>query len=480
MPNEHVETLRDFLERLEEEGQLLRIREEVRLEPDLGAAGRAINNVGKGAAPALLFEKLHGYRDARIAMNVHGSWSNHAIMLGMPKNTPLKDQFFEFVRRYQNFPGQIEYRDNPPWREVVVDDPQKINLFDVIPLFRLNRNDGGFYLDKAAVISRDPEDPENFGKQNAGIYRLQVKGKNRIGIQPVPTHDIAIHLRMAEERGEDLPIAIALGNDPIMNVVASMPILYDQSEYEMAGALQERPYPLVHSDFTGLDIPWGSEIVLEGVIKSRVREMEGPFGEFTGHYSGARRMPVVEITRMSYRENPLYEHLYLGMPWTEIDYLMGVNTSAPLYVQLKQSFPEIMAVNALYTHGLAVIISTKVRYGGFAKAVGMRAMTTPHGLGYAKVVIVVDELIDPFDLNQVMWAISTKMHPAHDLVTIPGLSVLPLDPGSDPAGITHKLIIDATTPVKPETRGHYSQPLDSPLGTEKWEKKFQEMLHGRR
>jgi len=238
-------------------------------------------------------------------------------------------------------------------------------------------------------------------------------------------------------------------------------------------------YPIVRSQYTGLDLPWGSEIILEGVIKGRLREMEGPFGEFTGHYSGARRMPVVEITRMSYRQNPLFEHLYLGMPWTEIDYLMGVNTSAPLYVQLKQNFPEIVAVNALYTHGLVVVISTKVRYGGFAKAVGLRAITTPHGLGYAKVVIVVDETIDPFDLNQVMWAISTKMHPAHDLVTIPGLSVLPLDPGSDPVGITHKLVIDATTPVAPETRGHYDQPLDSPMGTKDWEKRLQEMLHGR-
>jgi 4-hydroxybenzoate decarboxylase len=472
-------TLRDFLDKLESEDQLLRIREEVRLEPDLGAAGRAINNIGQDTAPALLFEKLHGYTDAKVVMNVHGSWNNHALMLDMPKTTPLKEQFFEFVRRYQNYPGKVEYRGSAPWQEVVVDDPEKVNLFDVLPLFRLNQNDGGFYIDKAAIISRDLDDPESFEKQNVGIYRLQVKGKNRIGIQPVPAHDIAVHLRKAEERSEDLPIAIALSNDPVLNVVASMPILYNQSEYEMAGALQGEPYPIVHSTYSGLDLPWGSEVILEGVIKSRLREMEGPFGEFTGHYSGARHMPVVEITKISYRKNPLFEHLYLGMPWTEIDYLMGINTSAPLYVQLKESFPEVVAVNALYTHGLVVVISTKRRYGGFAKAVGLRAITTPHGLGYAKVVIVVDETIDPFNLNQVMWAVSTKMHPAHDLITVPGLSVLPLDPGSDPVGITHKLIMDATTPVAPETRGHYDQPLDTPLGTEVWEKKLQEMLHGR-
>ena len=101
-------TLRDFLDQLDQEGQLLRIKDEVKLEPDLGAAGRAINNIGKDTAPALLFEKLHGYTDAKVVMNVHGSWNNHALMLDMPKNTPLKEQFFEFVRRYQGYPGKVE------------------------------------------------------------------------------------------------------------------------------------------------------------------------------------------------------------------------------------------------------------------------------------------------------------------------------------------------------------------------------------
>jgi UbiD family decarboxylase len=207
-----------------------------------------------------------------------------------------------------------------------------------------------------------------------------------------------------------------------------------------------------------------------------VREGEGPFGEFTGHYSGARQMPVVEITKVSHRRNPLFEHLYLGMPWTEIDYLMGVNTCAPLHVQLKEAFPEVQAVNALYTHGLVVIVSTKRRFGGFAKGVVMRVLTTPHGFGYAKLVIVVDETIDPFNLPQVMWALSTKFNPQYDLVTVPGLSVLPLDPASDPAGMTHKLVIDATTPVAPEEHGHYSQELSDPINTEEWVEKLRNML----
>src|SRR5262245_10964910 len=465
--------LRSYLDLLVSEGQLLRLTDPVLPEPDIGAAACAVNKLA-ATAPALLFENIKGYTNATVVMNVHGSWCNHALMLGMSKSTPLKEQFHEFVRRYEAYPGKVEQRDSAPWQEVVLEND--INLFDILPLFRLNHGDGGFYIDKAVTVSRDITDWENTNTQNVGLYRLQVKGPTRIGIQPVPAHDIAIHLRRAEELGEDLPVAICIGNDPLISTVGSMPILYDQSEYEMAGALAQVPYPVARAQGTGLQVPWGSEIVLEGKILSRVREGEGPFGEFTGHYSGARRMPVIEITRVSHRKNPLFEHLYLGMPWTEIDYLMGVNTCAPLHVQLKSAFPEIQAVNALYTHGLVVIVSTKRRFGGFAKAVGTRVLSTPHGLGYAKVVIVVDETIDPFNLPQVMWALSTKFNPQFDLVTVPGLSVLPLDPASQPAGMTHKLVIDATTPLAPENHGHYSQELEDPVGTELWLERLRTML----
>ncbi len=439
-----------------------------------------------------------------------------------------------------------------------------------------------------------------------------MKGKRKLGLQPVPMHDIALHLHKAEERGEDLPIAITLGNDPIITLMGATPLKYDQSEYEMAGALRESPYPIATAPLTGFDVPWGSEVILEGVIESRKREIEGPFGEFTGHYSGGRNMTVVRIDKVSYRTKPIFEStlmgatplkydqseyemagalrespypiatapltgfdvpwgsevilegviesrkreiegpfgeftghysggrnmtvvridkvsyrtkpifesLYLGMPWTEIDYLMGPATCVPLYQQLKAEFPEVQAVNAMYTHGLLAIISTKKRYGGFARAVGLRAMTTPHGLGYVKMVIMVDEDVDPFstkkryggfaravglramttphglgyvkmvimvdedvdpfNLPQVMWALSSKVNPAGDLVQLPNMSVLELDPGSSPAGITDKLIIDATTPVAPDNRGHYSQPVCDLPETKAWAEKLTAMLANRK
>ncbi|WP_085523670.1 non-oxidative hydroxyarylic acid decarboxylases subunit C [Tuberibacillus sp. Marseille-P3662] len=466
--------LREYMDKLKEEEQLLTIKDEVMPEPDLGAAGRAITNLGEHS-PAMLFNNINGYENAQVAMNVIGSWPNHALMMGLPKDTPVKEQFFEFARRWDHYPVEVERVETAPFQEVEI--TEDINLFEILPLFRLNRGDGGTYLDKACVISKDPSDPDNFDKQNVGIYRMEVKGKDRLGIQPVPMHDIAIHLRMAEEKGENLPVAIALGNEPVITTIGGSPIGYDQSEYEMAGAIQGEPYKVVKGKTVDLDLPRGAEVVLEGEILAGEREVEGPFGEFTGHYSGGRKMPVIQVNRVYHRKNPIFEHLYIGMPWTEVDYMVGINTCVPIYKDLKAAFPnEIEAVNAMYTHGFVAIVSTKQRFGGFAKAVGMHTMTTHHGLGYCKIVIVVDEEVDPFNLPQVMWALSTKMHPKHDVITIPDASIAPLDPGSEPAGISDKIILDATTPEAPENRGHYSQQLDEPVDTKKWEKILSDMM----
>ncbi|EMB8802644.1 RNA polymerase sigma factor RpoS [Escherichia coli] len=374
-------------------------------------------------------------------------------------------------------------KENGP-EDTTQDDDMKQSI--VKWLFELNAKQREVLARRFGLLGYEAATLEDVGREigltRERVRQIQVEGLRRLReiLQPVPMHDIALHLHKAEERGEDLPIAITLGNDPIITLMGATPLKYDQSEYEMAGALRESPYPIATAPLTGFDVPWGSEVILEGVIESRKREIEGPFGEFTGHYSGGRNMTVVRIDKVSYRTRPIFESLYLGMPWTEIDYLMGPATCVPLYQQLKAEFPEVQAVNAMYTHGLLAIISTKKRYGGFARAVGLRAMTTPHGLGYVKMVIMVDEDVDPFNLPQVMWALSSKVNPAGDLVQLPNMSVLELDPGSSPAGITDKLIIDATTPVAPDNRGHYSQPVVDLPETKAWAEKLTAMLAARK
>jgi vanillate/4-hydroxybenzoate decarboxylase subunit C len=464
---------REFLTVLEQQGQLLRITDQVKFEPDLAAAACALAQIGDNV-PAILFNKIAGCVGAQVAMNVHGSWPNHALALGMDKGAGLRDQFFEFVRRFRLFPGELERVATAPWQEVTVD--KDINLFELLPLFRLNRGDGGFYIDKACIISRDPDDWDNDDVENVGVYRLMVKAPNRIGIQPVPQHDIAIHLAHAEARGEDLPVAISISNEPIILLMGATPLLYTQLEYKMAAVMQGAPYKVVKTA-KGLDVPWGSEYLLEGRVLARQRELEGPFGEFPGYYSGAHKYPVIEIDRVSHRKNPIFESCYVGRPWTELDFLQAMTTSAPIFVQLNKMFPEVVAVNALYTHGLVIIVSTHVRYGGFAKSVGMGVLTTPHGLGYAKFVIIVDADVDPFNLNQVMWALSVRANPAGDVVTIPHLAENLLDPAGEPIGMAHKMIIDATTPVAPDRRGDYGQVLDMPEQTDAWRAKLLPLIN---
>ena len=463
--------LREFLQKLEEEGQLVRVKDEVMPEPHIGAAGRAAGNLKNG--PAVLFEKVAGYRN-QVVTNVHGSWANHALMMGMPKDTPVKEQFHELNRRWDLYPVPAKHVSTGPCKEVKI--TKNINLFEILPLYRINTWDGGFFISKACVVSRDPEFPDDYNKQNVGTYRIQVKGKDRIGIQALAFHDIAIHLRKAEEMNKPLRVAIALGVDPIITFMASTPIMYDQSEYDFAGALRGgEPVELVKAETANLDVPAGAEVVLEGEIIPRLRTCEGPFGEFPGSYSGVRAQCEIKIDTITHRQNPIFENLYLGMPWSEIDYLMALNTSVPLYKQLKETFPEVQAVNAMYTHGIGVIISTKVRFGGFGKAVAMRLLSTPHGMPYTKVIIVVDEYVDPFNLEQVMWAITTRCKPDKDVSLIENCPGMPLDPSSYPPGMHTKMIIDATTPVDPEPQLRTVELVEDPPKTAEWEKLLREL-----
>lgn len=457
--------LRSFLETLEAEGQLVRVHEEIDPE-QIGAAGRAAADSQN--APAIFFEKVAGYKYP-VVTNVHGSWQNHALMMGMPKNTPVKEQFFELNRRWEKYPvaPKILPRSEAKCKEVVID--KDINVFEVLSLYRINDQDGGFYLSKASVATADPDCPDDFNKQNLGTYRIQVKDVNLLGIQPLPFHDIGIQLAKAEAENKPLPVAIALGVDPITTFMASTPILYDQNEYEFIGALNDGvPCEITKADLYDLYIPAHAEVVLEGYIKPRVRTVEGPFGEFPGSYSGARLQCEIVVERITHRQNPIFENLYLGLPWTEIDYLMALNTSVPVYKQLKATFPEICSVNAMYTHGMGTIISTKVRLGGMGKAVAFRLLTTPHGMAYAKIIIVVDDFVDPFNLEQVMWALTTRVRPADHVSIIENCPGMPLDPSSVPAGMHSKLIIDATTPVPPEPNPRDVELLKPHPDTPKW------------
>ncbi len=443
------EDLRSFLEKLETNGQLIHYKDPVMPEPDIALIGRAATDMGE-KAPAVLLENIKGYKDAKIALNVHGSWANHALMLGMDKNATVREQFFEFANRWDGTrEGTVEWmKGDAPCQEVKY--TEDINLYDIIPAFRVNQYDGGFYLSKACIVTRDPDDPDNFGKQNVGTYRIQLQGKDTLGAQIMPFHDSGVHIVNAEKKGINLPIAICLGVEPVVTVMASTPLKYDQSEYTFGSALKGSPIMLTKTLDGGLDIPAYCEFVIEGELQTGTRTPEGPFGEFPGSYSGVRKQFLIKVNKVTTRKNPIFENLYVGRPWTEHDTLIGLNTSVPLYRQLKETMPEVQCVNAIYQHGLTVIISTNSRFGGYAKSVAFRLASTPHGISYAKNIILVDGDVDPFNLTQVMWAVSTRVRPEKDVIVLKNVPGMPLDPCSEPPGMGGKLIIDATTPVPPE------------------------------
>jgi len=183
------------------------------------------------------------------------------------------------------------------------------------------------------------------------------------------------------------------------------------------------------------------------------REVEGPFGEFPGYYSGGHRYPVIEIDRVSHRKNPIFESVYVGGPWTELDFLQAMTTSAPVFIQLSSMFPEVVAVNALYTHGLVLIVSTKVRYGGFAKSVGLGPCSRPHmGSDMPRslsswmpmsIRSTSTKSCGPCQCGQIGGRRSDHSEPCRE----------PARSAGQPTGMAHKMIIDATTPVAPDRRG---------------------------
>lgn len=445
-----VGSLRDFLELLEEYGQAITWTDRIMPEPDLRniavAASRDVNH-----APAILFDNIAGYPGKRTVVGVHGSWDNIALLLGQPKGTTIRDMFFDIAGRWGDASAQISRVSEGQAPVHECRHEENISLYDLLPVYRINEFDGGFYLAKASVASRDPLDPDNFGKQNVGIYRLQIQGPDRFSLMTIPSHDMGRQILAAEREGLPLKIAVMLGNHPGVALFAATPIGYDESEYAYASAMMGAPIRLTNSG-NGIDILADSEIVIEAELQLGERVFEGPFGEFPGSYSGVRRAPVFKVTAVSHRKNPIFENIYIGRGWTEHDTLIGLHTSAPIYAQLRQTFPEVTAVNALYQHGLTAIIAVKNRMAGFAKSVALRALGTPHGLMYLKNLIMVDGDIDPFDLNQVMWALSTRTR-AEDIIVLPNMAMVPIDPAAVTPGKGHHLIIDATSYLPPDPVG---------------------------
>ncbi len=408
--------MREYLELLEDHGQLARISEPVTLEPGVREiAGAAASDRDHG--PAVLLDNLVGASGARIAVNVHGSFANLAVLLGMsPQTTTRRQMFEELCRRWRPQPRSLVHVDNAPVHQVR-SEKESVDLFAELPLFRVNPYDGGMYIAKACTVSRDPHDRDDVNKQNVGIYRIQVHGGTTVSIMTAASHDLGRQIVAAERDGLPLHVAITIGPHPAVALFGGTPLGYEQSEYAYAAAAFGHELRLTTSG-NGLDVLADAEMIIEAELQHGQRIVEGPFGEFPGTYTDTCLAPVFGVTAISRRHDPIFENIYLGNSWGELDTLIGLNTCVPVYADLHSDFPEVVAVNAMYQHGLTAVISVRNRFAGFAKAVAHRAIGSTHGLQYLKNIILVDDDVDPFDLERVMWSLSTRTR-ATDIDVLP-------------------------------------------------------------
>ncbi len=423
-------TLRAWLDRLAATGRLAVARPGIALRFQLAAIANRLD--GRQAS---FFQKP----DDHPVPVVSGLTSDRGWMAEAMGVAPS-----ELLARFQHAAA------NPlPWREVSDAPVQQVvhtavDLQRLLPLPTHNEHDSGPYITAGLLISRNPRS----GVQNVTIHRLQLNAPDRLGVLLLPRHTLA-YLQMAEEAGEDLEIAIAIGVDP-MTLLASQAIApLDQDELEIAGALHGAPLPVVRCRTNRVRVPAEAEIVIEGRILRGMLEEEGPFGEFPQYYGERAARHVVQVDAVTHRRTPIFhtivggglEHLLLG----------GIPREATLLAHLRRSFPGVRDVH-LSRGGVCryhLHVQLEKHSEGEAKNVILGAFGGHYDI---KQVVVVDTDVDIHDAREVEWAIATRFQADRDLIVIADAQGSKLDP-STREGVGAKMGLDATKPLDaPEMR----------------------------
>ncbi len=438
-----AEGLREWIEKLDGAGQLVRATREVdpRLIPAL---------IAKAPAAALI-EKVSGFEIGAVG-GLAATRRRIAIGMQCPEN--------DIGKKFQHgidHPIQPVMVDSAPAFEVTVTG-EEVDLTR-LPLPVLHEKDGGPYITSGVVVAKDPE----FGR-NAGVYRLMYRGARTTSIDLVSHSDLRTFYRRSLERNEPLPIAIAVGThlNELMAAGYGAPMGVD--EFAVAGGLHGRPVELVRCKTVDLEVPANAEIILEGeLLPIGWTEDEGRFGDFTNLQCSLKWNPVVRYTAMSYRRGAL---LYvLTMPW-ENDWLGAPSVEAVAWAALKTAGVQATAVRV--TPGgcchFEVIASIKKRAGE-----GKNALLALLALGIVKWAIVTDDDIDIYNQDELDWAVTFRVQADKDIYILPGLRGKHLDPSVRawelPKGevpTTAKFGIDATIPegISPD---HYERPIVSML-----------------
>lgn len=408
------EDLRYFLNYLEENGNLLRVQKEVDTRYEIAAY---IRKTSDQRGPALLFERVRGFQTC-VAGGLFATLRGPAFSLqcGIPE---LNHRIIEGAR---NPIAPVLVRDGP-CKEVIYRNDD-VDLSELpIPVY--SEKDSGPYITMGVTITRDPET----GARNMGIYRNELKGKKRLGVS---AQQLYRHLAKAEAKGNALPVAIALGVDPALIIGACWKAPYGADEVAVAGGLRGAPVELVKAETSDLEVPATAEIVIEGIILPNVRETEGPFGEYAGYYNPPKPKPVIEVTAVTHRQNPIFLAGLTGMPTTENHILKQVCLEALYTWELKQKFSGVRSVHfpAAGAQGLLAIISMRPTSRSEARHAITYMLGSRPGV---KCAIAVDDDIDAGEIEKVIWAVMTRSQPAEDVLIIPDLIPIALDP-SGPRG----------------------------------------------
>jgi 2,5-furandicarboxylate decarboxylase 1 len=418
--------LREFLSLLEERGDLLRTMKPVDVKYEISSY---IRKTSDERGPALLFENVKNF-NIPVLGGVFATRERAFLAL---ETSPQ-----EYVNKFQNALERLlppKLVSDAPCKEVI-HTGSKIDLTQLpIPIF--SEKDPAPFITLGLSISRDPKT----GGKNTSIYRMQVKGGNRLGIM---AQHLVRQLIEAESIGKGLPIAIAIGTDPVLPLATQWMAPYGTDEMHLAGALRGEPVEVVEAETVDLEVPATAEIIIEGTVLPNVREIEGPFGEVSGYYTPSNAKPIIEVSAITHRKNPIYQAALTGMPTTENHILKQLPLEATFYWMLKKEFPGVTAVHfpAAGTVGMMAVISMKQAYESEARNV----IATMLGSRRNKIIIVVDDDIDIFDMEKVLWAVVTRSQADEDVVIFPRLVATAMDPSVRKRGVGAGLGIDATRP----------------------------------
>jgi 4-hydroxy-3-polyprenylbenzoate decarboxylase len=445
-----VEDLREWIKNIEEMGELTRVEG---ADPHIELGGLVDLFQWDMENPALLFEKIKGHpENFKLLANVLTSMRRICLSLDLPTDLSRTDFVKVWRDRLKEFqpipPRQVE--DGP-----VLENQQTGDAIDVtqFPAPFWHTEDGGNYLGTGnIVVMKDPDT----GWVNAGTYRIQVHDKKTLGIMISPGKHGRIIREKYWDRGEACPVAVSFGHDPLLLLMGGLEIDFGDDEFAVAGGIRHEALDVIAAPHTGLPVPASAELVIEGMIPPNETHAEGPFGEWTGYYaSGERDMPIINVTNVIWRNDPIVLACLPGMPPNDNTYFRSPLRAAMLWDELEKA--GIPGVTGAWSHEAGGgrffnVISIKQMYPGHAKQVG-HATTTIHAGAYAnRYVVVVDDDIDPTDTNEVIWALCTRTDVVEDVDILKRMWSTSLDPmayagdGGGARFYNNRMIIDACRP----------------------------------